>query len=94
MSSKGQFTMPADIREFLKMQKGSVIKFIKKSNTISLEVEPSFSEKLDAFHAKHPTKQIVMTDDELQIAIREAVTAGAVARYNRCQRGLGLPELK
>ncbi len=87
MTSKGQVTIPADIRRRLKLKPGQSIQFEFRNNEAVVKAQTWQEElarvqnKVQAHLKKHNIKPL--TDEELDDAINEAAQQAAIERYQR-----------
>lgn len=65
ISSKGQVTIPAQIREFLGVKPGSYIRFVIKGNTVTIERAPQGIASLKG--------KVLVTEEQDFIAVRQQV---------------------
>ena len=90
MTSKGQVTVPADIRRKLGLKPGESVRFkLVQNNRVVIE-KNDWKQRLDELHkktAEHLKKHNIkpLSDEELDSAINHAAEQAAIARY---QRGL------
>lgn len=92
MTSKGQVTIPADIRRRLGLKPGETIHFrLAKNNQIIVE-KGDWRRGLDELHkevAAHLKKHNIkpLSDEELDDAINAAAEQGATEDYLRSMKG-------
>jgi AbrB family looped-hinge helix DNA binding protein len=91
MTSKGQVTIPADIRRKLGLKPGQPVRFSVSGDTVSLGAQ-DWRKGLEELHqraAAHMKRRKLrpLSDEELDAAINEAVEGEATARYRRSLNG-------
>lgn len=88
MTSKGQVTVPADIRRKLGLKPGESVRFrLGQTNKVVIE-KNDWKQRLDELHketAKHLKKHNIqpLSDEDLDSAINQASEQAAIARYKR-----------
>jgi len=64
MTSKGQITVPAEIRAALGVGAGDYLAFETKQEYVTVEREPTPAEYFSEIRKRHPSGPARMTDDE------------------------------
>lgn len=87
MTSKGQVTIPAEIRRKLGFKPGESIRFKLSENVVKIE-KNDWQGELDKLHrkvARHLKKHNIkpLSDEELDDAINKAAEEAALERYRR-----------
>ena len=87
MTSKGQVTIPADIRRKLGLRPGQPVQFSLSGDTVRLGA-PDWQKDLSELHRRVAERMKrrdlkPLSDEELDTAINEAGEAEAMARYRR-----------
>jgi len=91
VTSKGQVTIPADIRRSLNLKAGEMVRFkLAKNNQVLIE-KNDWKRELDILHKevafnlkKHHIKPL--SDDELDNEINSSAQQAVTERYERSQK--------
>ncbi|MFZ1248861.1 MAG: AbrB/MazE/SpoVT family DNA-binding domain-containing protein [Candidatus Saccharimonadales bacterium] len=80
MTSKGQFTLPAQMVKKYSLQKGARLRLRDKDGAFTLKPEPTLREKMAPYHAEiaKRLKGRSLSDDELNNAPRTLYSQGKI----------------
>lgn len=74
VTSKGQITVPAEIREALGVGAGDFLAFETKEDYVTVAREPTPAEYFAELRRRHPSGPALMTDDEAITAYFQGLT--------------------